>query len=76
MDRIQSTLTSDLNHLFASVLGDLTDAKKENKATESEKAKRINDLTECLKTYDILGLWRDAEEVLRVGVMQAFVKKV
>jgi hypothetical protein len=44
--------------------------------TEGEKAKLTADLTECLRTYDILGLWRDAEDVIRRGVVRAFVKKV
>ena len=34
------------------------------------------DLAECLRTYDILGLWRDAEDVLRREVVRGFVKKV
>ena len=34
------------------------------------------DLTECLRTYDALQLWRDAEDVLRRNVLREFVKKV
>lgn len=34
------------------------------------------DVSECLRTYDSLGLWRDAEEVLRRDVVHDFVKKV
>lgn len=33
-------------------------------------------MTECLRTYDILGLWPDAEDVLRREVVRDFVKKV
>lgn len=54
----------------------LTDGKEDGKATEVEKAKWTADLTECLRTYDILGLWRDAEDVLRREVVRGFVKKV
>jgi len=36
----------------------------------------MTDLTECLRTYDILGLWSDAEDVIRRDVIRAFVKKV
>lgn len=43
---------------------------------EIERAKLTADLTECLKTYDVMGLWRDAEEVLRKEVVRGFVKKV
>jgi conserved oligomeric Golgi complex subunit 2 len=34
------------------------------------------DISECLKTYDVLGLWRDAEDVVRREVVRGFVKKV
>ncbi|KIM75524.1 hypothetical protein PILCRDRAFT_827237 [Piloderma croceum F 1598] len=83
IDRIQSTLSSDLDHLFASTLLTLisgpTKGKEKDKltiiTTEGEKAKLTADLTECLRTYDILGLWRDAEDVIRREVVRAFVKK-
>lgn len=41
-----------------------------------EKAKLNADLTECLRTYDVLGLWRDAEDVLQREVVRGFIKKV
>ncbi len=44
--------------------------------TEIEKSKLYADITECLRTYDVLGLWRDAEDVLRREVVREFVKKV
>jgi conserved oligomeric Golgi complex subunit 2 len=44
--------------------------------TEGEKVRLAADLTECLRTYDVLGLWRDAEDVIRREVVRAFVKKV
>lgn len=44
--------------------------------SEGEKAKLTADLTECLRTYDMLGLWRDAEDVVRREVVRDFVKKV
>ncbi|ESK97090.1 conserved oligomeric golgi complex subunit 2-like [Moniliophthora roreri MCA 2997] len=62
IDRIQSTISSDLDHLFGATLVALTDGRGE-------------DLTECLKTYDMLGLWRDAEDVLRRDVLRPFIKK-
>jgi hypothetical protein len=73
IDRIQSTLSSDLDHLFASTLITLTG---EGKLSEVEKMKLNADLTECLCTYDVLGLWRDAEDVLRREVVRGFIKKV
>lgn len=75
IDRIQSTLSSDLDHLFAMTLVALTDGKGEGKATEVEKARWTANLTECLRTYDMLGLWRDAEDILRKEVVRVFVKK-
>ena len=46
------------------------------KVTEGEKIKLISDLTECLRTYDALGLWRDAEDVVRRELTRDFIKKV
>ena len=54
----------------------LVDSKGENRGSELEKNKWIADLAECLRTYDILGLWRDAEDVIRQEVVRNFVKKV
>lgn len=72
IDRIHSTLSSDLDHLFANTLVALTG---EGKVLEVEKAKLNADLTECLRTYDVLGLWRDAEDVLQREVFRGFIKK-
>jgi len=70
--RIQSTLSSDLDHLFSDTLTALSSGK----VAETDKAKRMADLTECLRTYDALQLWRDAEDVLRRDILREFVKKV
>ncbi|KAF9465050.1 oligomeric golgi complex component, COG2-domain-containing protein [Collybia nuda] len=75
IDRIQKTLSSDLDHVFAITLVALTDGKDEGRPADVEKSKWIADLTECLRTYDMLGLWRDAEDVLRREVVRNFVKK-
>lgn len=72
---MQSTLTSDLDHLFSVILGSLTDVKA-GKVSELERAKLYVDLTECLRIYDSLRLWRVAEEIMRREVMQTFIKKV
>ncbi|KAJ3724542.1 oligomeric golgi complex component, COG2-domain-containing protein [Lentinula raphanica] len=72
IDRIQSSLSSDLDALFASTLSAMVgDAKP----SELEKNKILPDLTECIKTYDVLSLWRDAEEILRSVVMRPFIRK-
>lgn len=73
IDRIQSSLSSDLDALFASTL---TAIAGDAKLSELEKNKILPDLTECIRTYDVLGLWRDAEEILRSEVMRPFIKKV
>ncbi|KAG2074600.1 COG complex component [Suillus decipiens] len=70
IDRIQSTLTSDLDHVFSAILSSLTAGK-----VPDERAKLYVDLTECLRIYDSLHLWRVAEEIMRRDVMQAFIKK-
>ncbi|OCH93776.1 COG complex component [Obba rivulosa] len=78
IDRIKSTLSSDLDHLFAATVTALVTGKehgREVRATEAERSKWMADITECLKTYDTLGLWRDAEDVLRREVVRSFVKK-
>lgn len=80
IDRIKSTLSSDLDHLFAATLGVLVGGKdhggRSSKVSEIEKSKLYADVTECLRTYDVLGLWRDAEDVIRREVLRDFVKKV
>ncbi|KAI0373909.1 COG complex component [Pilatotrama ljubarskyi] len=79
IDRIKSTLSSDLDHLFASTLGALVGGKDQggrpSKVSDIEKSKLYADATECLRTYDMLGLWRDAEDVIRREVLRDFVKK-
>lgn len=42
----------------------------------TDKARWTSDLTECLKTYDLLRNWRDAEEAVRRDLVQPFVKSV
>ncbi|KAH8991106.1 COG complex component [Lactarius hatsudake] len=71
ISRIQSTLSSDLDRLFS----DTAIALSTGKLPEDDKAKRMADLTECLRTYDALQLWRDAEDVFRRDVLREFVKK-
>lgn len=75
IDRIQSTLSSDLDQLFSQTIKYLIDSKGEHRGTDLERNKWIADLTECLRTYDILGLWRDAEDIIRRDAVRGFVKK-
>ena len=65
--------------MFSTTIIALTEGKvpgRETKLSEADRAKWLSDVTECLRTYDALGQWRDAEEVLRRDVVREFVKKV
>jgi hypothetical protein len=62
-----------LDHLFATTINLLVGEKK---LSEMDKSRLQADLSECLRTYDVLGLWRDAEDVLRAEVVRPFIKKV
>lgn len=44
--------------------------------SDTDKTKSVADVLECLRTYDVLGLWREAEEIIRRNVVDSFVKKV
>ncbi|KAL5485251.1 hypothetical protein ACEPAI_7893 [Sanghuangporus weigelae] len=79
IERIKSTLSSDLEHHFTATLLSLasTDRTSSGKAKrpEVEHARLMSDLVDCLRAYDMLGLWRDAEDVIRREIVRAFVKK-
>ncbi|KIY46789.1 COG complex component [Fistulina hepatica ATCC 64428] len=76
IDRIHSTLSSDLDHLFASIVAALADEKSgEGRMSELEKSKWTSDLAECLRSYDTLGLWRDAEDILKREVVRGYIRK-
>jgi hypothetical protein len=62
---VKSTLFSDLDKVFATAL-----------RSDTDKTKSTADVLECLRTYDVLGLWREAEEIIRKTVVDSFVKKV
>ncbi|KIK99406.1 hypothetical protein PAXRUDRAFT_822754 [Paxillus rubicundulus Ve08.2h10] len=74
INRIRDTLTSDLDHFFSTTLLALTETS-DGKVTELERAKVAADLTECLRVYDGLGLWRVAEDIIKRNVVQPFIKK-
>jgi len=54
----------------------MSDAQFDGRLLEIERLKILTDIRECLRTYDALGLWRDAEDVLRRDVVRPFLKKV
>ncbi|KAH6914040.1 oligomeric golgi complex component, COG2-domain-containing protein [Coprinopsis sp. MPI-PUGE-AT-0042] len=75
IDRIHSTLSSDLDSMFSTTLANVAEGKSDVKHSELDRTKSIADLTECLRTYDLLGLWRDAEDIIRRQVIRKFVRK-
>jgi len=44
--------------------------------SDTDKTKSMTDVLECLRTYDVLGLWREAEEIIRRNVVDSFLQKV
>jgi conserved oligomeric Golgi complex subunit 2 len=44
--------------------------------SEQDKARRRSDVKECLRTYDVLRGWREAEAVVRREIVQSFIKQV
>ncbi|KDQ21263.1 hypothetical protein BOTBODRAFT_197088 [Botryobasidium botryosum FD-172 SS1] len=74
MDRIKSTLSKDLDHLFSTILSSLTSSTA-SETSSGERARWTAELTECISTYDVLGSWSDAEEVIRRDLVRPFVKK-
>ncbi|KAI9569693.1 oligomeric golgi complex component, COG2-domain-containing protein [Boletus coccyginus] len=74
IDRIRDTLTSDLDHLFYSILTTLT-GTGEGKTSELEMARLLADLTECLCVYDTLCLWRTAEDIIKKTVVLPYIRK-
>lgn len=80
IERIRSTLSSDLEHSLKttlnSLIGENTSPYKIAKPHEPRHSAHISELIDTLHTYDILGLWRDAEDIVRQEVVRGFVKKV
>ncbi|KAH7102816.1 COG complex component [Auriculariales sp. MPI-PUGE-AT-0066] len=75
IDRIKNALSSDLDFFFATVLQTLILPNDNNKVSPMEKARLTADLTDCFKTYDLLGAWRQAEEVIRRTIVKPFVRQ-
>ncbi|KAG9010340.1 hypothetical protein FRB93_004179 [Tulasnella sp. JGI-2019a] len=73
IDRIKTTLTRDLDNLFSNTLISLTSASVEA-ASVVDKTRWTAELTECMRTYDLLHNWRDTEEVVRRDLVRPFVK--
>ena len=77
---MKATLTSDLESLLSKTVLAVTSVEQplapRPKLADGDKARSMSELIDCLKAYDMLALWRDAEDVLRRDVVRSFVKKV
>lgn len=78
--RIKSTLASDLEGSLKSILNSLTGANpttsKATKFQEPRQNAHVSELNDTLRTYDMLCLWRDAEDIIRHETIREFLKKV
>jgi len=61
---------------MATVLQILILPDENSKVTPMERARLTSDLNDCFKTYDLLGAWRQAEEVIRKTIVKPFVRQV
>ncbi|KZS98509.1 COG complex component [Sistotremastrum niveocremeum HHB9708] len=68
IDRIKSTLTSDLDAFFSRVL-------VATPSSQLDKIRNHAELNECLKIYDALSLQSEAEEIIRREVVRPFTKR-
>ena len=41
-----------------------------------ERSRSLLELADCLRAYDMLYSWRDAEDIIRREVVRGFIKKV
>ena len=73
-------MSDDLESLFSKTLLAVTSAEQTQtdrlRPAEIDKGRSMSELRDCMKAYDMLGLWRDAEDVLRRDVVRSFIKKV
>jgi hypothetical protein len=74
IDRIKETLSRDLDQLFGNAIHTLVAPGSE--LSVQERARLIADISECFKSYDVLGTQDDAEEILRTKIMRPFVNRV
>ncbi|GJJ06410.1 hypothetical protein Clacol_000601 [Clathrus columnatus] len=74
VDRVKTTLSSDLNHLFSVLL--LADSSLETSNSQDfDPARRKFDIKECLRIYDSIGSWREAEEIIRRELVTPFIRQ-
>ncbi|KZO95535.1 COG complex component [Calocera viscosa TUFC12733] len=77
IDQIKTTLSRDLDNLFTSLLTSSASQQSNDgffASNTSDRGRRLPELNEVLRTYDALGEWRQAEEVLRREVVRPFIR--
>ncbi|KIM30529.1 hypothetical protein M408DRAFT_22024 [Serendipita vermifera MAFF 305830] len=73
IDRIKETISRDLDQLFGNAISSLVNGSE---ISVQERARLISDVSECFKSYDVLGIREEAEEILRAKIMRPFVNRV
>ncbi|KAG8838438.1 hypothetical protein FRC18_004718 [Serendipita sp. 400] len=73
IDRIRETFSRDLDQFFGSTLQSFLNSSENS---THERAYLFGELSECFKTYDVLDMHREAEEIIRLQIMQPFVRRV
>ncbi|EJU04373.1 COG complex component [Dacryopinax primogenitus] len=77
IDRIKTTLSRDLDNLFTTLLTSSASQQTNEgffASNTTDRGRRMPELNEVLRTYDALGEWRQAEEVLRREVVRPFIR--
>lgn len=73
IDRIKETLLRDIDQLFGNSLQLLMNSSENS---VQDRARLVADLSECFKMYDILNMRQEAEEIIRLKIVQPFARKV
>ncbi|CCA68650.1 related to ERG8-phosphomevalonate kinase [Serendipita indica DSM 11827] len=72
IDRIKDTLLRDLNQFFSNTLQ--TFINSSDKSPQDRLLAKA-ELSECLKTYDMLDMHEDAEEIIREQIVRPFTRR-
>lgn len=76
MERIQVTLSRDLDVVFSAALLSVTSSVPVEQQSSAARARAISELSECLHIYEMLERWDAAGDVIRQDIVMPFVKKV
>ncbi|KAG8834249.1 Type I HSP40 co-chaperone [Serendipita sp. 399] len=73
IDRIKETFSRDLDQFFGTTLQSFLSSSENS---THERVRLFGELSECFKTYDMLDIHAEAEEIIRLQVLQPFVRRV